>query len=81
MKFGEYVNRLVEDGYKKGAILTQIARMCGLKSTRSVQYWLSGDSVPDVYRAQMTAAYLSKKFNRRITVTDLWPVDNLKEVV
>lgn len=81
MKFNEIINGLVEEGYKKSAILGQISKACGLKSTRAVWNWLSGTSVPDVYRAQMVAAYLSKKLNKRVSVTDIWPVDGLREVV
>jgi len=72
---------LVEEGYKKTALLDQIAKACGYKSRRALFNWMSGSSVPDVYRAQKVAAYLSKKLNRRITVSDIWPVEGLREVV
>jgi hypothetical protein len=81
MKFNEYINILVEEGYKKTAILDQIKKACGLRSRRALFNWMSESSVPDVYRAQMVAAYLSKKLGKRITVSDIWPVDGLKEVV
>lgn len=81
MKFNMYINLLVEEGYKKTAILDQIAKICGLKSRRALFNWLSGSSVPDVYRAQKVAAYLSKKLNKRISVSDIWPVEDLREVV
>lgn len=81
MKFAELLNKLVEEGYKKTFLVEQISKVCGLKSLRAVWNWYSGSSVPDVYKAQMVAAYLSKKFNRKLTISDIWPVDGLREVV
>ena len=81
MKFKEYIEALVEEGYKKGALLNQIRTLCGLKTTRAVEYWLTGNSTPDVYKAQIVAAYLSNKLSRKITISDLWPVENLREVI
>lgn len=81
MKFNKYIDMLVKEGYKKTAILDQIAKLCGLKSRRALFNWMSETSVPDVYRAQIAAAYLSRKFNKRISVTDIWPVEGLKEVI
>lgn len=81
MKFAEFLNKLVEEGYKKTFLVEQISKTCGLKSVRAVWNWYAGTSVPDVHKAQMVAAYLSKKFNRRITISDIWPVDGIKEVV
>lgn len=81
MKFKEYIDMLINEGYKKGALLNQIRELCGLKTTRAVEYWLTGNSTPDVYKAQIIASYLTNKLNRKITISDLWPVQDLKEVI
>jgi hypothetical protein len=81
VKFAEHIEQLVKEGYKKTSLVEQISKDCGLKSKRAVWNWLSGSSVPDVYRAQMVAAYLTKKLGRKVTITDIWPVDGLREVV
>lgn len=79
MKFKEKIDQLINEGYKKSSILRQIKNLCGLKSTRAIENWLIGTSVPDVYKAQIVAKYLSKKMNREIIISDLWPIEDLSE--
>jgi hypothetical protein len=81
MKMKTYIDQLIAEGYRRSAILNKIKELCGLKSTRAIENWLTDYSTPDVYKAQAVAAYLSQKFNRRISVSDLWPMQELREAV
>jgi hypothetical protein len=77
----KYIDMLIAKGYQKGALFEQIAHACGLNTGRSVKNWLTGNSTPDVYRGQIVAKYLSQKLNMHISVSDLWPVQDLREVI
>jgi len=81
-KLKNYVDALErEKGIKRGYIKTQIAKHAGVKSTRTVEKWISGEDTPDVFKAQRLAAYLSKLTSQRIKVSDIWYADELVEVV